>query len=593
MTQVQTRGMNINSKPIYILGISGFYHDAAACLLKDGEIIAAAAEERFTRKKHDGSFPENAANFCLRFGGITSEELSAVVFYDKPLLKFERLLTTYLQVWPRAWRSFTQVIPLWLLEKIHIPYIVKKKLQYKGPVYFVPHHVSHAASSFFASPFEEAAILTVDGIGEWASTTWGVGKGTEITVTKEIHFPDSLGLLYSAFTYYLGFKVNSAEYKVMGAAPYGKPVYVEKIKKHLIDIKGDGSFRLNMKYVNYEHSLVMVEKEFEKLFGMPVRNSEKEPMTEFHWDIAASIQAITEEVMIKLVNHIHQQTGLTTLCMAGGVALNCVANGRILRETKITELFIQPAAGDDGGALGAALYYWHTILKNPRQKNFTHPYWGSAWRDEDIEKILVEKNIPFEKVSDEVLFDQVSEYLGQQAVVGWFQGRSEFGPRSLGNRSILADARNYENWQRVNLKIKFRESFRPFAPSVLKEKANEYFDLVGESPYMLLVAPVRSTTIPAVTHVDKSARIQTVDKETNPRYYQLIENFEKKTGCAVLINTSFNVRGEPIVDSPRDAINCFLRTDMDYLVMHNYIIAKKDTRKVAHDSSWMNEFTLD
>lgn len=585
--------MNTNSKPNYVLGISGFYHDAAACLLKDGEIIAAAAEERFTRKKHDGSFPEQAARFCLQFAGITSDEVSVIVFYDKPLLRFERLLTTYLRVWPRAWREFAQVIPAWFIEKLHVPYIVKKKLQYKGPVYFVPHHTSHAASSFFTSGFNEAAILTVDGMGEWASASWGVGKGNEITISKEIHFPDSLGLLYSAFTYYLGFKVNSAEYKVMGAAPYGKPVYVEKIKKHLVDIKEDGSFRLNMKYVSYEHSLVMVEKEFEKLFGMPVRKSETEPMTEFHWDMAASIQAITEEIMIKLVQHIHQQTGLTKLCMAGGVALNCVANGKILRETSITELFVQPASGDDGGALGAALYYWHAILKNPRtEKNFTHTYWGSAWTDDDIEKTLTDKKITFEKVSDEELYDRVSTYLEQQAVVGWFQGRSEFGPRSLGNRSILADARNYENWQRVNLKIKFRESFRPFAPSVLKEKAAQYFGLQQESPYMLFVAPVLVDTIPAVTHVDSSARIQTVDKETNPRFHALIEAFEKKTGCAAIINTSFNVRGEPIVDSPQDALTCFLRTDMDYLVMHNYIVAKKDVKQ-EKNTSWMKEFALD
>lgn len=590
---VQIHGMNINSKPTYILGISGFYHDAAACLIKDGEIIAASAEERFTRKKHDGSFPQQAAEFCLRFAGITSEELSAVVFYDKPLLRFERLLTTYLRVWPFAWRAFCEVMPAWFLEKVHIPYLVKKKLHYNGPVYFVPHHISHAASSFFASPFQEAAILTVDGIGEWASASWGVGNGTEITVNKEIHFPDSLGLLYSAFTYYLGFKVNSAEYKVMGAAPYGKPVYVEKIKKHLIDIKDDGSFQLHRKYVSYEHSLVMVEREFEKLFGRPVRNSEKEPLTEFHFDMAASVQAITEEIMLKLVRHIHAQTGLTKLCMAGGVALNCVANGRIIRETPIQELFVQPAAGDDGGALGAALYYWHGVLQKPRTTHQKHTYWGSAWRDEDIAQLLGEKKIPFVKVSDDELFETTSQFLVDQAVVGWFQGRSEFGPRALGNRSILADARNKENWQRVNVKIKFRESFRPFAPSVLQEKAHEYFSLTTESPYMVLVAPVLAKTIPAVTHVDGSARIQTVDRETNPRYYDLIATFEKKTGCAVLINTSFNVRGEPIVDSPLDALNCFLRTDMDYLVMHNYIVAKKDVDASLLDRVRATEFSPD
>lgn len=593
MTQVLTRSMNTNSKPTYILGVSGFYHDAGACLLKDGEVIAAAEEERYTRKKHDASFPLHAANFCLEFANITIDQVDAVVFYDKPLLKFERLLFSYLSVWPKAVQSFAHALPTWFLEKLHIPYLIKKKLGYKGKIYFVPHHISHAASSFLVSPFDEAAVLVVDGIGEWASTSWGVGKGNDITIQQEIHFPDSLGLLYSAFTYYLGFKVNSAEYKVMGAAPYGKPVYAEKIKQHLIDIKEDGSFRLNMEYFTYEHSLTMVGKKFEELFGMPVRDNEKEKMTERHWDMAASLQAVTEEVMIKLVNHIHKKTGLTKLCMAGGVALNCVANGRIIRETPMKELFIQPAAGDAGGAVGAAFYVWNTILKNQRTFTWKHVYWGSAWSDTHIEQMLQERNIPFTKVSDQELFEKTSEYLVQQAVVGWFQGRSEFGPRSLGNRSIIADARNHENWQRVNLKIKFRESFRPFAPSVLKEKAAQYFGLQQESPYMLLVAPVLVDTIPAVTHVDKSARIQTVDREVNPRYHALITEFEKKTGCAIIINTSFNVRGEPIVDSPKDALTCFLRTEMDYLVLHNYIINKKDVQHLLSDLSWMKEFELD
>ncbi len=598
MILLQIHFMNSSSsdstvKSSYILGISCFYHDAGVCLLKDGQIIAAAEEERFTRKKHDSSFPKNAISFCLSYAGIAAHDLEAVGFYDKPLLKFERILLSYLQTWPRGAYAFAKALPVWFHEKLFIPQLIKRELGYEGPLYFAPHHMSHAASSFLVSPYREAAILTVDGVGESATTTYGVGKDNNITLLKEIHFPDSLGLMYSAFTYYLGFKVNSAEYKVMGAAPYGQPLYVQTIKDHLIDIKDDGSFRLNMDYFAYQYGLCMISKKFEILFGGQARDSDTQKMEQRHWDIAASLQKVTEEVMLKAAMHLHRETNLTNLCMAGGVALNCVANGRILRETPFKNIFIQPAAGDAGGAVGIAFYIWNTIKGNPRAFEWQHAYWGQQFSDVYIKTFLEKLGVRYTQLPREELLKTAAKLIVDQGVVGWFQGRTEFGPRALGNRSILADARNRENWQRVNLKIKFRESFRPFAPTVLEEKCSEYFDLQVPSPYMLLVASVLKDTIPAVTHVDKSARIQTVSRQQNELYYDLIKEFKNVTGYPVIINTSFNVRGEPIVNSPEHAFTCFMRTEMDYLVMGPFLLSKKDMPPLTTDSDWMKEFELD
>ncbi len=566
-------------KDIYILGISCFYHDSAAALLKNGEIIAAAQEERFTRIKHDDKFPTQAAAYCLSHAGIKVEDLQSIAYYEKPFVKFERLLTTYIKTWPRSFVSFLKAMKVWLKQKLWIPSIIRKELGFKGEIYYVEHHLSHAASSFFASPFKKAAVLTVDGVGEWATVTYGIGDGSSLKILKEIHFPHSLGLLYSAFTYYLGFKVNSGEYKVMGLAPYGEPKYTEQVRK-LVDVKEDGSFHLNMKYFGYEYGLRMTNKKFDKLFGAPPRKPETK-LTQREFDIARSLQYVLEEILLKTVEHIHKKTGEDKLCLAGGVSLNCVANGRILRESSFKKLYIQPASGDAGGAVGAALFVYNTVLKEKNDYEMKDVYLGPDFSENEIEKLLDGNKIKYKKYDEESLFETVANYIDDQKVIGWFQGRMEYGPRALGNRSILADARNKENWQRVNLKIKFRESFRPFAPSVIEEDISEYFDLDVPTPFMLLVAQVKKDNIPAVTHKDNSARIQSVSKDENYRYHKLISTFKEKTGTSVVINTSFNVRGEPIVCSPLDALKCFLRTDMDILVMGNYVVNKSDINKEA------------
>ncbi|HEV8375943.1 MAG TPA: carbamoyltransferase [Candidatus Polarisedimenticolia bacterium] len=576
-----------------ILGISCFYHDSAACLVQDGRVVAAASEERFTRKKHDEGFPHEAARYCLAAGGIQAKDLDYVGFYDKPVLKFERLISTYLSTFPRGFASYSKAMPVWLKEKLWIPSLIRKELEYKGKILFTEHHMSHAASAFLVSPFKEAAILTVDGVGEWATASYGVGKDRQIDLFKEIRFPHSLGLLYSAFTYYLGFKVNSAEYKVMGLAPYGEPKYVDKVRQ-LIDIKEDGSFEMDMSYFSYHHGLRMVNGNFSRLFEGPVRKPESK-LEQRHKDIAASVQKVTEEVMLKMSHYLHRETGMENLCLAGGVALNCVANGRILREGPFKDLFIQPAAGDAGGALGVAAYIYHSVLDNPRVESMEHAYLGPQYSEKEIESVLAKYSAPAKKLERSELVQEVAALIEGQTVIGWFQGRMEFGPRALGSRSILADARNPENKDVVNLKIKFRESFRPFAPTVLEEKISEYFEIDRPSPYMLLVAPVREEKriIPSVTHVDHSARIQSINRSQNPLYYDLIKEFETRTGVPVIINTSFNVRGEPIVCTPEDAYRCFMRTHMDYLVLGPYLLDKKGQPAFEEDKDWREEFQLD
>jgi len=591
----------------YILGISCFYHDSAAALIKDGEIIAAAQEERFTRKKHDFGFPVNAVKYCLEEGKIGSKDLSFVAFYDKPLLKLERILLTYLSYAPLGFKSFSKAIPLWLKERLWMGPLIAEKLDYKGKILFTEHHESHAASAFYPSPFKEAAILTMDGVGEWATASFGVGKGNDLDLQYEIKFPHSLGLLYSAFTYYAGFKVNSAEYKVMGLAPYGEPKYVDLILRELIDLKEDGSFKLNMKYFNYCAGLTMTNKRFDRLFGGPPRRPETK-ITQKEMDLAKSIQAATEEVMLRVARHAHKITGQKNLCLAGGVALNCVGNGRILREGLFEKVWIQPAAGDAGSALGAALRIWYKYLGNNRiakedkgvQKG---SYLGPEYSDAYVEGYLKKNNIPYKKYAKEDLLKKTVEAITDEKVIGWFQGRMEFGPRALGARSIIGDARSSQMQSRINLKIKFRESFRPFAPTVLAEKAQDYFDINCESPYMLLVAPVKHTRqpnkepegfeklkivrseIPAVTHVDNSARVQTVSEDSkNSIYYDLLKELHSETGCPVIINTSFNVRGEPIVCTPEDAYRCFMHTDMDYLVIGSFILDKKEQPKERHET---------
>lgn len=589
------------SKNIYILGISAFYHDSAACLVRDGKIIAAAQEERFTRKKHDFAFPINAVNYCLLEAGITSKDLSFVGYYEKPFIKFERLLFTYLTFAPLGIRSFLKAMPIWLKQKIFLKDLIRKELDYDGEIIFTDHHESHAASAFYPSPFNEAAILTIDGVGEWTSSSFGVGKGNTLNLHSEIKFPHSLGLLYSAFTYYVGFRVNSGEYKLMGLAPYGEPKYCDLIKKELVDIKPDGSFKLNMKYFNYCAGLTMTNRRFHALFGGPPRKPETK-LRQKDMDIARSIQEVTEEIMLKMADHVHAVTKMDYLCLAGGVALNCVGNGKILREGKFKNIWIQPAAGDAGGALGVALFIWYRYLNNSRVCDDVHDqqsgsYLGPQYTDDEIEKFLNQTGAQYEHISSGELPKRVAEYISQQKVVGYFEGRLEFGPRALGSRSIIADARSEEMQSILNRKIKFRESFRPFAPSILEDKAKEYFDLECSSPYMLLVAPVRGSqieensrdhsaedmleklnvrrsTIPAVTHVDYSARVQTVSDKTKPRFYQIIQEFYKQTGSPVIINTSFNIRGEPIVCTPEDAYRCFMCTDMDYLVVGNYVCDK-------------------
>ncbi len=579
---------------MHILGISCYYHDSAACLLKDGEIIAAAQEERFTRKRHDQDFPINAIKYCLKEAGIEVKDLDYIGFYDKPLLKFERILYQYLATFPRSFLSFHKAIPLWLRKKLWIPHTIKKELDYDGEVLMIEHHMSHAASAYTVSEFDEAAIITVDGVGEWATSTMGHGKGKDIELLKEVKFPHSLGLLYSAFTYYLGFKVNSAEYKVMGLAPYGEPKYYDKCME-LITFEEDGGFKMNMKYFSYDYGLKMTNKKFNKLFGRPVREAESK-LEQFHMDMAASVQKVTEEVVLRMANYAHKVTGSKNLCMAGGVALNCVANGRILRETPFENIFIQPAAGDAGGAVGVATYIYHNVLDNERDWRWQHAYLGPEYSTEEIRNYLDGNNINYTEMSDEdTLLNSTVQAIEDQKVIGWFQGRMEFGPRALGNRTIIADARNPKNQDVVNMKIKFRESFRPFAPSVLEERVGDWFELDKPSPYMLLVAQVREDKreIPSVTHVDGSARIQTVNEKDNHLYYNMIKRFEERTGCPVIINTSFNVRGEPIVCTPHDGYMCFMRTHMDLLVMDRFIMRKEDQKPLDEDVDWRELFELD
>lgn len=588
------------SKSVYILGISAFYHDSAACLIKDGQIVAAAQEERFTRKKHDASFPQKAVDFCLGEAGITTKDITYVAYYEKPFLKFERLLTTYLSYAPFGLKSFLQAMPVWLKQKLFLKDFLREQLSFEGEIIFTEHHESHAASAFYPSPFEDAAILTMDGVGEWTTTSFGVGKKNEIEILGEIKFPHSLGLLYSAFTYFCGFRVNSGEYKLMGLAPYGEPLYADLIKKELVDIKEDGSFKLNMKYFNYCAGLTMTNSKFNALFGLPVRKPET-ALNQKYMDIAASIQAVTEEIMLKIARHVHKETGKENLCLAGGVALNCVGNGKILKHGPFKKIWIQPAAGDAGGALGAALFVWYRYLNNSRRVNGKDDlqrgsYFGPNIDDKEVEAFLKSLNAPYEKLNDADLAERVAQLIKDHKVIGLVQGRMEFGPRALGARSIIGDARSEKMQEVLNLKIKFRESFRPFAPSVLSGRVNEYFDLNSESPYMLLVAPVKDkhilpeaknnkqkglgylkvkrSSIPAITHVDFSARVQTVHQETNPTYYKIIENFEKLTDCAVIINTSFNIRGEPIVCTHQDAYRCFMVTNMDYLVLGHFVLDK-------------------
>ncbi|MFH1783003.1 MAG: carbamoyltransferase [Candidatus Omnitrophota bacterium] len=591
----------------HILGVSCFYHDSAACLIKDGEIIAAAQEERFTRKKHDFNFPKNAIDYCLNYEGISAKDLACVAFYDKVLLKFERILFTYLSYAPKGIRSFYKAMPLWLKERLWIPHLISEELGYDGKILYCEHHESHAASAFYPSPYKEAAIITMDGVGEWATASFGVGKGNDFDLLEEIRFPHSLGLLYSAITYYTGFKVNSAEYKVMGLAPYGEPKYVDLILKELIDLKEDGSFRLNMKYFNYCAGLTMTNKKFDKLFGGPPRKPETR-ITQKEMDLARSIQVATEEIMLKIARYVHSITGKKDLCLAGGVALNCVANGRLLKEGPFQNIWIQPASGDAGGAIGAALRVWYKYFGNNRSVSETSDaqkgsFLGPEYRDEEIEAYLKNNNILYERYEKELLLKQTVDLIANEKVVGWFQGRMEFGPRALGARSIIADPRNLDMQSRINLKIKFRESFRPFAPTVLAEKSGDYFDISSESPYMLLVSKVKAehlknntnnkkgfeklkierSDIPAVTHVDNTARLQTVAKDSaNKIYYELLDEFNKRTGCPVIINTSFNVRGEPVVCTPEDAYNCFMRTDMDNLVIGSFILDKEKQPKEYH-----------
>jgi carbamoyltransferase len=579
----------------HVLGISCFYHDAVAALLRDGVVVAACQEERLSRKKHDSGFPARAVKYVLKEAGIGPEQLDAVGFYDKPLLKFERMLSTYIATFPRSFGSFRKAIPLWLHEKLWVPSIIRKELKpYKGPILFAEHHMSHAASCFLPSPFEEAAILTVDGVGEWATASFGLGRGSDIELFKEIRFPHSLGLLYSAFTYYLGFKVNSAEYKVMGLAPYGKPVHYDRIMKEIVHLNDDGSFKLNMKYFSYDYGLTMTNGAFDEFFGGPPRKPETW-MNEREFDIAASVQKVCEEVVLQMVRHIHKETGQKNLCMAGGVALNCVANGRVIRETPMKNLFVQPAAGDAGGAVGVAHYLYNTIEKKARGPAWTHAYLGPAYGDAEIAEYLRTAGAKHQTLSDRDLAPRTAALLAEGNVVGWFQGRMEFGPRALGGRSILADPRDPKMRDTLNMKIKFREGFRPFAPSVLADKASEWFDIDCDSPYMLLVAQVREgkRVIPSVTHVDNSARLQTVTRDESPLYYDLIAEFEKLTGVPIVINTSFNVRGEPIVCTPHDAYLCFMRTDMDYLVLGHHLLDKKDQPKLREDVDWRSLYELD
>jgi carbamoyltransferase len=625
--------------PTRILGLSAYYHDSAACLVEDGRIVAAAQEERFTRKKHDASFPSRAVDYCLREAGITTKELDLVGFYEKPLVKFDRLLETYATYAPRGWRSFLMAMPMWLSEKLWMAGDIKDQLEgYEGEVFFGDHHESHAASAFYPSPFEQAAIVTMDGVGEWATSSIGVGRGSEIEMLRELRFPHSLGLLYSAFTYFAGFRVNSGEYKVMGLAPYGEPRFVKLLKDHVIEIRDDGSLWMNMEYFTYPHGLTMTGSALERLIGGPARKPESK-LTQREMDLARSIQDISEEVMLKMTAFAHRETGMRDLCLAGGVALNCVGNGRILREGPFDQIWIQPAAGDAGGALGVALALSHRYKQEPRVSAEAIGTWerpstvhdtripryadgmsgsflGPKFDENDIAGFVAANGYKAYRYEPMELADRIAALMAQEKVVGLFQGRMEFGPRALGGRSIIGDARSPKMQSVMNVKIKFRESFRPFAPAVLRERVHDWFELDGESPYMLLVADVQSSrrlpvapeteglwgidklnvprsTVPAITHVDYSARVQTVRREANPLYYDIIKAFERRTGCPVIVNTSFNVRGEPIVGAPEDAYRCFMRTDMDVLVLENFILEKAEQAPLSEDTSWRTEFVLD
>lgn len=609
-----------------ILGISAYYHDSAAALVVDGEIVAAAQEERFTRKKHDAGYPRRAVDFVLEHGGLSLNDVDHIVFYDKPLLKFERLLETYLAYAPQGLRSFSMAMPIWLREKLFLKDMLFKELKDhdkafkdQARILFAEHHYSHAASAFFPSPFEEALVLTLDGVGEWATTTVAVGRGNQLKIEREIHFPHSLGLLYSAFTYYTGFKVNSGEYKLMGLAPYGEPRFKDLILSELIDLKDDGSFRLDQSYFNYSVGLTMTNGKFAKLFGEPVRRPDKDLLTQFHMDVAASIQAVTEEVILRLTRNLAREFGIPNLCMAGGVALNCVANGKVLRDGAFKNIWLQPAAGDAGGAVGAALAAWHQELGKPRKVNGSDQmhgsYLGPEFSQADIERRLAACGAVFETVREDEMIGQTAQALADGKAVGWFQGRMEFGPRALGGRSILGDPRSESMQKTLNLKVKFRESFRPFAPSVLREDVADWFEMTEDSPYMLLVAGVQPSVrremsaaekalfgidklnvkrseIPAVTHVDYSARVQTVHKDTNPRYHALIQSFKEKTGCPVVVNTSFNVRGEPIVCTPEDAFHCFMGTDIEWLACGNSIL-RKERQDPSLAQNYKDKYELD
>jgi carbamoyltransferase len=605
---------------VNILGLSAFYHDSAACLVRDGEIIAAAQEERFTRKKHDASFPKQAVMYCLREGGIRVSELEYVAFYEKPFLKFDRILHSYLAYAPAGLKSFLMAIPLWIRERVWMKELIRRELGCDCKILFPEHHESHAASAFFPSPFTEAAFLTIDGVGEWTTTSYGVGRGNQIQMLAELRFPHSLGLLYSAFTYFTGFRVNSGEYKLMGLAPYGQPKYVDLILRELIDLKDDGSFRLNMKYFNYGVGLAMTNASFNRLFGRPPRKPESK-LTQSDMDLARSIQDVTDEIMLRMARKVRKQTGQRNLCLAGGVALNCVANGHILRQRIFDRLWIQPAASDAGGALGAALFAWHQILGKERKADDVNDsqrgsYLGPAYSNDEIRAYLETRKIPFTELTDDELPEKIAGLINAQKVIGWFYGRMEFGPRALGARSIIGDAQSPKMQELMNLKIKFRESFRPFAPSVLREKLSDWFELDEESPYMLLVAPVSRnrrheltsnqqssfglqrlltirSEIPAVTHVDYSARIQTVTDQHQPMFYRMIKKFDERYGCPVIINTSFNVRGEPIVATPDDAFTCFMRTNMDYLLIGNFLLEKDEQKPLDKDIDWLREFELD
>ena len=610
---------------ISILGISAFYHDSSAAIIVDGEIVAAAQEERFSRKKHDARYPFNAIEYVLREAKIKLSDIDQIVFFEKPFLKFERLLETYMAFAPKGFKSFSLSMPIWLREKLFQKKFLFDNLKQHdvnfndiNKLKFSEHHYSHAASAFYPSPFEEAVILTLDGVGEWATTTVAIGKKNKLEIVNEIHFPHSLGLLYSAFTYYTGFKVNSGEYKLMGLAPYGKPVYKNLILEKLIDLKQDGSFKINMKYFNYATGLTMTNNKFSKLFGQPVRNPKKDLLTQFHMDVAASIQSVTEEIVLKITKNISSEYNIKNLCLAGGVALNCVANGKILKEKLFKNIWIQPASGDAGGSLGAALAYWHHELENPRtifKDQMKGSYLGPKFENDTIQKSLNSLKANFQKYEKNEIISITAKELADEKTVGWFQGRMEFGPRALGGRSILADPRSEKMQKELNLKIKFRESFRPFAPSILREDVNTWFELDNDSPYMLLVSEVKKdkqikmktedenlfgidklnikrSSIPAITHVDYSARIQTVHKETNSRYYDLINEFKKITNCPVLVNTSFNVRGEPIVCSIEDAFNCFMGTNLDILVIEDFVLYK-DQQDKSLLQDYKNKFELD